>query len=242
MTQEERSPIRPFRIGNRPDAYAGCRQRSAAIVESSFDAIVQARIWTGIITSWESGGRTSVRFRRRGGAIGKPILIVVPESHHGEEARIIARIRLGANRSRPSRRSACARMARWSRVSLTISPIRAHDGRIIGASKIARDIFGAQGVAAPHPVAPARGQPPGSRTSMPVIISMIARDPEAHGPLLQNLRQNCGERIMALSRSQDLLVQSRLARRISRGFLSCSIWRRLAGRASIGLSRPAAAS
>ena len=109
----------------------------AAIVESSEDAIVSKSL-QGIITTWNKGaerlfGYTSVE------AVGKPITILIPEDRLGEEPAILARIQAGERVSHfeTIRRR---RDGVLLDISLTISPIRNSEGKIIGASKIARDI------------------------------------------------------------------------------------------------------
>jgi PAS domain S-box-containing protein len=111
--------------------------RLAAIVESSDDAIISKTL-EGIITSWN---RTAQRIfgYTTAEAVGQSILLIVPPDRHEEEASILARLRRGERieHFETRRRTKDGRMLD---ISLTVSPVRDASGKIIGASKIARDI------------------------------------------------------------------------------------------------------
>ena len=108
----------------------------AAIVESSNDAILSTDL-DGLITSWNKSAERIYGYLAEE-AIGHPILILVPPERHGEEQVLLARIRRG---ERVDHYETVRRRKDGSLidVSLTISPVSA-DGKIVGASKIARDI------------------------------------------------------------------------------------------------------
>ncbi|NTH49209.1 PAS domain S-box protein [Agrobacterium rhizogenes] len=109
----------------------------AAIVESSDDAIISKTL-EGIITSWNRSAEHLFGFTAAE-TIGKPITILIPDDRLHEEATIIERIHRG---ERIERYETVRRRKDGSLidVSLTVSPVRDVCGRIIGASKIARDI------------------------------------------------------------------------------------------------------
>ena len=109
----------------------------ASIVESSDDAIVSKSL-DGIITSWNSGAERVFGYTAAE-AIGQPITIVIPEDRQSEEREILTRIRRG---QRIEHFETVRRRKHGSLivVSLTVSPVKDGDGRIVGASKIARDI------------------------------------------------------------------------------------------------------
>jgi PAS domain S-box-containing protein len=109
----------------------------ASIVESSDDAIISKDL-NGIITSWNKGAE---RIFGYAGAevIGKPVTILIPPDRHDEEPKILERIRRG---ERVEHYETVRVRKHGSRIdiSLTISPVRDVAGKIVGASKIARDI------------------------------------------------------------------------------------------------------
>ncbi len=109
----------------------------AAIVESTEDAIV-AKDLTGKITSWNRGAEALFGYSREE-VVGKSITIIIPPDRLGEEEAILRTVSQGL----PIGRFETIRRHKSGSsidVAVTISPIRAPDGRIIGASKIARDI------------------------------------------------------------------------------------------------------
>lgn len=113
------------------------RARLAAIVESSDDAIV-AKTLEGIITDWNLGAQRIFGYTSDE-IVGKPITTLIPPDRQHEETMILDRLRRGERieHFQTVRRTKDGRLID---VSVTISPIRGPDGRIIGASKIARDV------------------------------------------------------------------------------------------------------
>ncbi len=111
--------------------------RQAFIIESSDDAIASKGL-DGIITSWNPGAERLFGYSAQE-AVGKPMAMLIPPEHSSEEPTILARIARGETTDHFE----TVRVAKDGRkiyVSVTISPIRDSQGRIIGASKIARDI------------------------------------------------------------------------------------------------------
>jgi PAS domain S-box-containing protein len=113
------------------------RFRLAAIVESSEDAIV-AKDLDGVIQTWNDGARRMFGYTEDE-AIGQHITMIIPPDLHDEEAHILRRLGAG-ERIEHYETVRVSKDGRRIDVSLTISPIRDAEGRIIGASKIARDI------------------------------------------------------------------------------------------------------
>jgi PAS domain S-box-containing protein len=109
----------------------------ASIVESSDDVIISKNL-DGIIISWNKGAERVFGYPAEE-AIGQPITIVIPEDRHDEERQILTRIRRG---ERIEHYETVRRRKHGSliSVSLTVSPVRDAEGKIVGASKIARDI------------------------------------------------------------------------------------------------------
>jgi PAS domain S-box-containing protein len=109
----------------------------AAIVESSDDAIVSKNL-DGIITSWNRGAQELFGYTAEE-AVGKPVAMLIPPDRIDEEPGILDRIRHGE-------RVAYYETVRQRKdgslvdVGLVVSPLRNPDGKVIGASKIARDI------------------------------------------------------------------------------------------------------
>ncbi|MBB5338326.1 PAS domain-containing sensor histidine kinase [Tunturiibacter gelidoferens] len=111
----------------------------AAIVESSDDVIVSKDL-NGIITSWNAAA-TRVFGYSADEIVGSSILRLIPEHLHSDEKTIIASIRSG-KRVEHFETVRLTKGGRLVEVSLTVSPIRDEHGRVIGASKILRDISG----------------------------------------------------------------------------------------------------
>jgi two-component system CheB/CheR fusion protein len=112
-------------------------QRLAAIIESSGDAIISKDL-NGIITSWNTAAERIFGYMAEE-AIGKSILILIPPQYQEEETRIIDRVRRG-QRVEHYETVRQRKHGGLVEISLTVSPIKNADGKIIGASKIARDI------------------------------------------------------------------------------------------------------
>lgn len=113
--------------------------RLASIVESSHDAIITKDL-NGIIKTWNVGAEHLFGYTEEE-AIGQSITLLIPPDRTEEEAVILETIRRGehVDHYESVRRRKDGRLLN---VSLTISPIFAGHGQIVGASKIARDISG----------------------------------------------------------------------------------------------------
>jgi PAS domain S-box-containing protein len=113
------------------------RNRLAAIVESSEDAII-SKSDCGIVTTWNGGAEKLFGYTAQE-MIGRSITCLFPDDRLQEEVDILRSIKLGETIEHIE----TVRKAKNGtpiQVSLTISPIRDGEGRIIGASKIARNI------------------------------------------------------------------------------------------------------
>jgi PAS domain S-box-containing protein len=111
--------------------------RLAAVVQSSHDAII-AKDLNGIVTDWNQSAERIFGYKAQE-IIGKSILTIIPKDRHGEEKEILRRVRRGESieHYKTVRRRKDGALID---VSLTISPIKDFTGKIIGVSKIARDI------------------------------------------------------------------------------------------------------
>jgi PAS domain S-box-containing protein len=109
----------------------------STIVESAEDAIISKTL-DGIITSWNPGAETVFGYSPEE-VIGKPVTILIPPEQHNEKPAILAKLRRGERvehyETRRRRKDGTI-----IDISLTVSPVRDGEGRIVGASKIARDI------------------------------------------------------------------------------------------------------
>ncbi|HEX3718837.1 MAG TPA: PAS domain S-box protein [Verrucomicrobiae bacterium] len=117
----------------------GISQKLAAIVEFSDDAIISKDL-NGVILSWNKGAERIFGYLPHE-VIGKPITIMIPPDRLDEETVILARLRKGDHIDHYEtvrRRKDGASVE----ISLCISPIKDGTGKIVGASKIARDITG----------------------------------------------------------------------------------------------------
>ena len=115
------------------------RGRLAAIVQSSDDAII-GKTLAGIVTSWNEGARRLFGYTAEE-MVGQPIVAAHSSGSSGRRADILARLRRG---ERVEHFETVRRHKDGSLVdvSVSISPIRDASGRIVGASKIARDVGG----------------------------------------------------------------------------------------------------
>jgi PAS domain S-box-containing protein len=109
----------------------------AAIVESSDDVIVSKDL-NGTITSWNDAA-TRVFGYSPEEMIGASILKLIPQHLHSDEKTILESVRAG-RRIEHFETVRLTKDGRLIDVSLTVSPIKDEEGRVIGASKILRDV------------------------------------------------------------------------------------------------------
>ena len=113
------------------------RARYAAIIESSDDGIMSKTL-QGIITSWNRGAERLFGYSAAE-SIGRPMLMLFPEGWLDEETDILAKIARGESIDH-FETVRVRKDGTYIDVAVTISPIRDAQGKIIGASNIARDI------------------------------------------------------------------------------------------------------
>jgi PAS domain S-box-containing protein len=109
----------------------------AAIVDFSDDAII-SKTADGVITSWNQGAERIFGYSAEE-AVGQPITLIVPQDRREEEVNILENLRRGERIEHYE----TVRMRKDGKridVSLAISPLKDEHGRVIAASKIARDI------------------------------------------------------------------------------------------------------
>lgn len=123
-------------ITDRKDAERAS-ERLAAIVHSSYDAVIGLDL-EGTITSWNRGAQRIFGYTTDE-AVGKSVLILLPEDRWPEENQILDRVKRAEN----IEHFETIRLTKDGGpldISLTISPVKDSNGHIVGASKIARDI------------------------------------------------------------------------------------------------------
>ena len=111
--------------------------RLAAIVNSSEDAIVSKDL-NGIVQTWNPAAERMFGYTSEE-IVGRPIRLIIPADRQSEEDQVLATIRAG----RAVEHFETVRQRKDGTlidISLSVSPVRARDGTIIGASKIARDV------------------------------------------------------------------------------------------------------
>jgi PAS domain S-box-containing protein len=115
----------------------GTQRKLAAIVQSSDDAIISVSL-DDVITSWNPGAQRMYGYSEAE-AVGQPITMIIPPELREEEAEILRRVKAGDSLEH----SETVRLGKGANrldVSLTISPICDSAGKIVGVSKIARNI------------------------------------------------------------------------------------------------------
>jgi PAS domain S-box-containing protein len=177
-------------------------QRIASIVESSDDAIISKDL-NGVITTWNKGAERIFGYLAEE-VIGKPVTILIPPECQDEEPTILERIRRG---ERVKSYETVRMRKHGSRVdiSLTISPVRNVEGKIIGASKIARDITERKRSEA-HIVILAREA---EHRAKNVLATVQATVHLSQSDTPDGLKQAIEGRIQALANVHRLFVESR---------------------------------
>ncbi|HUO60547.1 MAG TPA: PAS domain S-box protein [Candidatus Acidoferrales bacterium] len=126
--------IRDITEGKRAEA---ARAMLAAIVESSEDAIISKTL-DGIITSWNAAAERLFGYKPEE-IIGHSVLQLIPPELHFEEPQIISKLRRGERIEHFETRRR-HKNGHVFDIALTVSPVRDAVGRVVGASKIVRDI------------------------------------------------------------------------------------------------------
>ncbi|MFP3547348.1 PAS domain S-box protein [Rhizobium sp. SIMBA_035] len=175
----------------------------AAIVESSDDAIISKSL-QGIITTWNKGAERVFGYSAEE-AVGQPITMLIPDDRLDEEPAILARINAGerVDHFETIRRR---KDGTFIDISLTISPIRNSEGKIIGASKIARDISDRKR-AAEHQDLLLREMHHRVKNLFAItgsIITLAARTAQTPAELAAGMK----DRLVALSRAHEMTLPS----------------------------------
>ncbi|QRM56066.1 PAS domain-containing sensor histidine kinase [Sinorhizobium sp. BG8] len=177
-------------------------RRLAAIIASSDDAILSTDL-NMTIMSWNSGAEKLYGYLAEE-VIGKPVTILVPEDRGGEEPFIIERIRAG-QRVEPHETIRRRKDGGAVDVSLSVSPIYDAYGRIIGASKIARDITARK--EAERLQAMLVGELNHRVKNVLATVAAIARQTFGREDANRNAADTFDARLGSLSRAHDLLTR-----------------------------------
>ncbi|MGH7393278.1 MAG: PAS domain S-box protein, partial [Candidatus Rokuibacteriota bacterium] len=136
--ERERATLLDREVAARAEAEAGqeAMRQLGAIVEGSEDAIVSKTL-DGVIRSWNRGAERMFGYSADE-AVGRPITVIVPPERLDEEVDLLTRVRRGEGVHIETMR--VRKDGVRLDISLTVSPIRDAAGRVVGASKIARDV------------------------------------------------------------------------------------------------------
>jgi len=179
----------------------------ASIVEFSDDAIIGKNL-DGIITSWNRGAERLYGYSAEE-VIGKSVAVLIPSECQDEEYAIIARVRRG-DRVEHYETVRQHKDGRLIDVSMTVSPMRDAEGKIIGCSKTARDITERKRSEAEREEREERErllmrEVNHRAKNMLSLVQAIARQTAAREP--KQFIERFIERIQALSANQDLLIK-----------------------------------
>jgi PAS domain S-box-containing protein len=173
----------------------------AAIVEHTDDAIVSKDL-NGIVTSWNIGAEQIFGYKAAE-IVGQSILKLIPPERHGEEDFILENVRKG-ERIRHYDTVRRRKDGTLVDVSLTVSPILL-DGKIVGISKIARDITARkQGQLAQ--ILLLRELNHRTKNLLAIADAIVRQTSKSSPP--EELVDRISRRLHALSVSQDLMIDS----------------------------------
>jgi two-component system, chemotaxis family, CheB/CheR fusion protein len=178
--------------------------RLAAIVESSQDAIIGHSL-DGIIASWNAGAEAIFGYAADE-AIGKSLSILLPDNHRQDVSRLLDALKRG-ERVEHFEIDQITKTGKQIDVSLTVSPVKDADGRMIAASTIARE-FTERKLAENHKNLLIAELDHRVKNTLAIITSLIAqtvrttKSPETFAGVIEG-------RIQALSRVHHLLTQTK---------------------------------
>jgi two-component system, chemotaxis family, CheB/CheR fusion protein len=176
----------------------------AAIVESSDDAIISKDL-DGVISSFNSGAEKLFGYFAEE-VIGKPITILIPADRQDEEVGILTRIRRG-ERIDHFETVRQRKDGSLVNISLTISPVTDETGKIVGASKIARNITN-QKRREEQIALLAREADHRSKNLLALAQATVHL---SQGDTVDELKEVIEGRLQALAKAHTLLAQSRWA-------------------------------
>ncbi len=176
----------------------------ASIVEFGNDAIISKNL-DGIITSWNKGAERLFGYSAEE-AIGQPVTILVPPESADEEFAILRYIRRG-DRIEPYETVRRRKDGSLIDISLTVSPVRDAEGKIIGASRISRDITERKRNEAQISILACEAE----HRAKNLLANVKAMVQLSQADTPDGLREAIAGRIKALADVHSLFVQSRWA-------------------------------
>ncbi len=179
-------------------------RRLAAIVESSDDAIISKDL-DGTIVTWNASAERLFGYSAEE-ATGKPITMIIPLERHHEEPYILDRVRRGEKieHYETTRRR---KDGTFVDVSLTVSPVKDRQGRVVGASKTARDISERRRAEKQRDFLIAELNHRVKNTL--ATVASIARHSFREGTSLDGARRSFEKRLQALAHTHGRLADTR---------------------------------
>jgi two-component system CheB/CheR fusion protein len=175
----------------------------AAIVEGSQDAIVSHNL-AGIITSWNSGAEQLYGYSFAD-AVGQPVAMLLAEALPDTWPQMLSQLQRG-ERVTPFDSSRQNKNGHIVEVSVTVSPIRENDGRMVGASLVARDISARK--AAEQKAALLLGELDHRVKNILAIVSAVVSQTLKTSPNPAAFAAEVDGRIKAIARAHSLLTQA----------------------------------
>jgi PAS domain S-box-containing protein len=175
----------------------------AAIVENSDDAIASKDL-TGVVTTWNRAAERLFGYRAEE-IVGHNIAVLAAPGRETEMPMILERIRRG---ERVDHYDTVRRRKDGSlvEISLTVSPVRDQHGRIVGASKIARDISGRRRQEQERELRV--GELRHRVKNLLAIVGAIASQTAVHSPSMPEYRDDFMGRLSALATAHEAAFQS----------------------------------
>lgn len=173
----------------------------AAIVENSDDAILSKDL-NGVITSWNRGAQRLFGYTAEE-TIGLSVTLLIPAGMPDEEPAILERIRRGEAIDHYQTKRLCKNRDLVD-VSLCVSPIRDTEGRVVGASKIARDVTLEKH--AQHQREVLINELNHRVKNTLATVQSIAYQSMRYATTVEAFGESFNARLLALSKTQDLLT------------------------------------
>ncbi len=179
------------------------RARLAAIVESSQDAIIGHNL-EGVITSWNAGAEQLYGYPAAE-AIGRPVSALLAEGLADDWPQVLARLQHG-ERIAQFDSTRVARGGRTIDVSVTISPVREAEGRVIGASVVTRDV--SERRRAERKASLLLGELDHRVKNILAVVSAVVSQTPKHSSMPEAFAAEVQGRIQAIAQAHGLLTQA----------------------------------